>query len=204
MLRDREGSQPVVIVNETAARVFWPGQDPLGRQLVQQIGPDAFRSMTVVAVARDGKYRGLGDPPLPFLYVPLQQQQYSPRMTLVARTADNRRIAGELRRLVASMDSNLPIVTSQTLEDFTSLGLVPQRVAASVAGTLGAVGLLLAAMGMPRLDSPRASSPPSGQPGLPRSMRFGASRSYRLSVSRSRRDWRRDTDTRRPPRSRTT
>jgi predicted permease len=145
--RDRDGAQDAVIVNETAARTFWPGQEPLGRALMQQTARDRFRTLVVVGVARDARSRSLSDPPAPYLYVPLQQQ-YSPRMTIVARTIDGRRIAGELRRLVASMDPNLPIVTSQTLEDYTAIGLVPQRVAASVAGSLGLVGLLLASMGI--------------------------------------------------------
>jgi ABC-type antimicrobial peptide transport system permease subunit len=46
------------------------------------------------------------------------------------------------------MNPNLPIVTSQTLEDYAAIGLVPQRVAASVSGSLGVVGLLLAAIGI--------------------------------------------------------
>src|SRR5439155_4058811 len=142
-----EGAQDAVIVNETAARTFWPGQEPLGRALRQQTAREQFRTLVVVGVARDARSRSLSDPPAPFLYVPLQQQ-YSPRMTIVARTTDGRRIAGELRTLLASMDPNLPMVTSQTLEDYTAIGLVPQRVAASVAGSLGLVGLLLASMGI--------------------------------------------------------
>ena len=145
--RDREGAQDAVIVNETAARTFWPGQEALGRAVRQQTAREQFRTLVVVGVARDAKSRSLSAPPAPYLYVSLQQQ-YSSRMTIVARTIDGRRIAGELRRLLASMDPNLPIVASQTLEDYTAIGLVPQRVAASVAGSLGLVGLLLASMGI--------------------------------------------------------
>ena len=145
--RDREGGQSVIIINETAARTLWPGQDPIGRPLLHQRGPNEFRTLTVIGVARDGKYTFLGEAPVAFVYVPMQQE-YSPRMTIVARTIDGRRIAGELRRLVATMDSNLPIITAQTLLDYISFGLVPQRVAASVAGSLGLVGLLLASMGI--------------------------------------------------------
>jgi len=79
--------------------------------------------------------------------VPIQQQ-YIPRLTLVARASDGRRLAAEIRTLIASMDPNVPIVNSQTLEDFAALGLIPQRVAAAVSGILGVVGLLLAAIGI--------------------------------------------------------
>jgi ABC-type antimicrobial peptide transport system permease subunit len=53
-----------------------------------------------------------------------------------------------MRQLVTSMNPSLPIVTAQTLEDSVALGLVPQRVAASVTASLGLVGLLLAAIGI--------------------------------------------------------
>jgi putative ABC transport system permease protein len=148
---DREGAPSVVIVNETAARRWWPNQDAVGKTLLQQgYGPgtgDASRTLTVIAVAKDTKYRDLGEQPRTFVYVP-EQQQYVPRTTIVARSTQGQRLAGDLRMLLAQMNPNLPIVQSQTLEDYAALTLVPQRVAASVSGSLGMVGLLLAAIGI--------------------------------------------------------
>jgi putative ABC transport system permease protein len=104
--------------------------------------------MLVVGVARDVKASTLIDGlSRSLVYVPLQQQ-YLPSLTIVARTTRGQRIADQLRSLVMSADPNLPIVTSQTLDDVTALGLVPQRVVVSVAGTLGLVGALLAAIGI--------------------------------------------------------
>ena len=148
---DREGTPSVVIVNETAARQWWPRQDALGKTLLQETGrpdaPDAVRTLTVVGVARDSKYRNLGEDPRPFVYVPIQQQ-YMSRTVIAARSAHGQRLAGELRALVASMNPNLPIVQSLTFDAYSQLGLLPQRIAASVAGSLGLVGVLLAAIGI--------------------------------------------------------
>jgi predicted permease len=148
---DREGTPSVVIVNETAARQWWPRQDALGKTLLQENGrpdaPDAVRTLTVVGVARDSKYRNLGEDPRPFVYVPIQQQ-YMSRTVIAARSAHRQRLAGELRALVASMNPNLPIVQSLTFDAYSQLGLLPQRIAASVAGSLGLVGVLLAAIGI--------------------------------------------------------
>ena len=148
---DREGTPSVVIVNETAARQWWPRQDAIGRTLLQETGrpdaPDAVRTLTVVGVARDSKYRNLGEDPRPFVYVPIQQQ-YMSRTVIAARSAHGQRLAGELRALVASMNPNLPIVQSLTFDAYSQLGLLPQRIAASVAGSLGLVGVLLAAIGI--------------------------------------------------------
>ena len=148
---DRERAPSVVIVNETAARRWWGTLDVVGKTLIQQDGrpgaPDAMRTLTVVAVARDSKYRSLGEDPRPFVYVPMQQE-YMSRTTIAARSTQGQRLAADLRKLLASMNPNLPIVTAQTLEDYASLGLVPQRVAASVSASLGIVGFLLAAIGI--------------------------------------------------------
>ena len=70
------------------------------------------------------------------------------RMTIVVRTTRGQRIADELRALLASMNPNLPIITAQTLDDSVALGLAPQRAAASVAGSLGIVGVMLTAIGI--------------------------------------------------------
>src|SRR4051812_22704380 len=148
---DREGTPSVVIVNETAARQWWPRQDALGKTLLQETGrpdaPDAVRTLTVVGVARDSNYRNLGEDPRPFVYVPIQQQ-YMSRTVIAARSAHGQRLAGQLRALLASMNPNLPIVQALTFDAYSQLGLLPQRIAASVAGSLGLVGVLLAAIGI--------------------------------------------------------
>jgi putative ABC transport system permease protein len=148
---DRRGAPDVVIVNETAARRMWPNQDPLGKVLVHHEDrrgtSDSVRPMTVVGVARDAKYAFLGEQPTGFVYVPMQQH-YIPRTTIVARAVDGRRLTGEIRSLLAAMNPNVPVVHAQTFEEYASLGLLPQRIAAAVTGSLGALGLLLAAIGV--------------------------------------------------------
>ena len=141
---DRNGTQPVAIVSEAAARQFWPAQDAVGKYLLQPTwGPQGpthpMRTLLVVGVARDIQSSSLIDGlARAWVYVPFQQQ-YVPNMTIVARTTHGQRIADQLRPLLASMNPNLPIVTAQTLDDSVALGFAPQRVAASVAGSLGIV-----------------------------------------------------------------
>jgi ABC-type antimicrobial peptide transport system permease subunit len=81
------------------------------------------------------------------VYVPLDQQ-YLSSLTIVARTTSGRRVTGELRALLASMSPNVLIMTAQTLEDSIALGLTPQRFLASVSGSLGIVGSILAGIGI--------------------------------------------------------
>jgi predicted permease len=150
---DRDGTQPVAIVSEAAARQFWPAQDAVGKYLSQPTwgpqGPTSpIRTLLVVGVARDIQSSSVIDGlARACVYVPLQQQ-YVSNMTIAARTTRGQRIADELRALLASMNPNLPILTAQTLDDSVAFGLAPQRVAASVAGSLGIVGLMLTAIGI--------------------------------------------------------
>ena len=101
----------------------------------------------MIAVASDAKYRFLGEEPRTFVYVPIAQE-FVPRTTIIARSTNGQRLTAQLRALVAQLNPNLPIVMAQTFDDYSALGLVPQRVAASVSGSLGLVGLLLAALGI--------------------------------------------------------
>jgi predicted permease len=153
---DREGTPLVAIVSEGAAAQFWPGQptrDAIGKSLVQPVfGPGGVttesRTLTVVGVAHEVKATSVIDGlARACVYVPLQQA-YTPGITVVARTTHGQRIANELRALLASTNTNLPITAAQTLEESLAFGLTPQRVVLWVSGGFGLVGLLLAGLGI--------------------------------------------------------
>ena len=150
---DRDGTPPVAIVSESAARQFWPGRSAIGKPLLQPTwGPQGpthpMRTLLVVGVARDIQSSSLIDGSArAWVYVAFQQQ-YQSSMTIVARTTGRQRIADPLRALLASMNPNLPLMTAQTLDDSVALGLAPQRAAASVAGSLGMVGVMLTGIGI--------------------------------------------------------
>jgi len=148
---DLAGAPGVAIVGEGAARRLWPGENAIGKLMTHQVGRNES-TLLVVGVARDLKSSSLVDGlAASFVYLPLQQHytaNMTSTMTIAVRTTHGEGVADEIRTLVASMDPTLAIVTSQTLEDSTALGLVPQRVAASLSGSLGIVGLLLAGIGI--------------------------------------------------------
>ena len=143
--RDTARSPAVVIVNSTLARRFWGDADPIGRELEVDPGFSRPYGVTVVGVADDAQFVALGEK-TPYVYAPLAQE-YTPRISLVVKTSGVSAVPA-VRALLRDMDPRLPIVDAMPLSDLTSIGLVPQRIAASVAGTLGIVGLLLAALGI--------------------------------------------------------
>lgn len=152
---DRAGAPDVAIVNETMARRLWPDLDPIGKRLESgsfRPGRERVdRTYTIVGVAKDAKYRWLGDAPRSFLYVPLAQQPWRTPQFFIRRNpraAASASLSAAVRGVLKDVDPNLPLVRVSSLREFADFGLLPQRLAASVAGSLGSVALLLAAIGL--------------------------------------------------------
>jgi predicted permease len=155
---DTATSQRVVIVTESTARRLWPGQEAIGKYVIWQKGrpdlpsptPPTITRLLVVGVARDLRDGGSprGETPALALYAPLQQR-YSPGFLLFARSADGPRALNAMRALVVSMDPNLPIIETGPLDlQLLAPPVIQLQVAASVAGSIGVIGLLLAAIGL--------------------------------------------------------
>jgi len=147
---DTTGAPPVVIVGERAAKHFWPGRSPLGMTLSRRT-QGGVRLYRVVGVAKDIRSTTLIDGlAQSFVYLPLEQAEepgLTASLTLVTRTAAGS-AAADVRALVAGMEPRLPPVSTRSVDDSVSLGLVPQRVAVALAGSLGTLGLVLAALGV--------------------------------------------------------
>src|SRR5688572_28340631 len=143
------GGERVVILGRRAAEQYWPGESGIGRLIEVQTAPSttakapAAVHMRVVGVVGD-----LSDGGPPELYVPLPQH-YFPALTILARSTSDRRLADDLRTAIHSMDPKLPILAAQTLESMRNGPVHLQlRLAATVAASVGFVGLLLAAIGI--------------------------------------------------------
>jgi putative ABC transport system permease protein len=147
--RDRAQATAVVIVNETLARRFWPGENPIGKRLRELTDRGAPRPwFEVVGVARDSKYATVGEDPKPFMYRPMAQD-YTPAGTVMVKTRGNAADALPLvRAAVADIDPNMALFSVMTLDSATSISLLPVKVAATVAGTLGVLALILGAIGL--------------------------------------------------------
>ena len=142
---DTSGAPLVAVVNEAFVRAYLPERDPIGVQF-QMTDEDGKRMVTIVGIARDARLVWIGEPAEPHITIPRGQRDME-RMSLVIKTAGTSAIP-EARRIVREMNPNLPVIEALPLEDVTAINVLPQRIAAAVAGTLGVVGLLLAAIGI--------------------------------------------------------
>src|SRR5688572_24044034 len=144
---DREGAPRVAIVNDTFARQAWPGQSAVGRIFMQQADANEERAVAIVGVARDAKYRYISSARAPFIYVPMAQQPSSD-LNFYVRHTPGRQIEREIRAAMAQVEPNVPVIMLQSFEDAAAIGLLPQKLAAWIAGSVGAIGIFLAALGL--------------------------------------------------------
>ena len=141
---DNEAAGKVAVINKTLAKKLWPHGDALGRTFA--LSGDSI--VTVVGIARNAKYATLLEDELPFLYLPVAQQ-WQPDQNLVVRfTGDARTTQASIQRAMHAIDPALPAPNLIALSQSAQVSLLPQRVAAVVAGALGFVGLLLATIGL--------------------------------------------------------
>lgn len=142
--QDDAQSSPVAIVNETFARRFWPGENPLGKRFNFTTG----KWIEIVGVAQDGKYSSVAEKPELFAYLPVTQN-YENQITLIARgTGDPNLLLAAIRNEIRGLDGNLPLYDARTMVEHMELPLAPARMAATVLGGFGVLALLLAAIGV--------------------------------------------------------
>jgi predicted permease len=143
---DVHGAPPVAIVNETAARRFWPDADPIGKRLRFSDAEDA-KVYEVIGLARDGRYRTLGESPRPYIYTS-QAQQESFILTLIVAASAEAESRALVRRLLDDMDQNLPIIEIKTMSEHLEIMLFLPRMGAALLAGMGLLGLTLAAVGI--------------------------------------------------------
>jgi predicted permease len=136
---------PSVVVNETMAAKFFPGEDALGRRI--RFGPKG-PWLTIVGVVADAKPRGAAKSTLVETFVPYWQQT-EPGMVAILRTASNpSNLTMPLRQAIASIDRNVPVTGITTLSAMVSDSIGQPRFFAMLAAAFAALALVLAAIGI--------------------------------------------------------
>ncbi len=136
----------VVIINETMAKRFWPGLDPVGRKFTIWSGQ---RELTIIGVAKNGKYRFLNEPPKPFMYFAYQQGVWDLNLGVALRTEGNPlTFASALRKEIHALDPGIEVWNSIAMSDFIQAAFLGQKIVSTLLVALGVVALVLSAMGI--------------------------------------------------------
>jgi predicted permease len=146
---DTADSLQVVVINNAMAKKYWPGEDPLGKQV--GLASTRFPLMVIVGIAADVKHLSLREDPGPEMYVPYTQNPFPSMATMrvVLRTqADPASVIGGVRQSIHSVDPDLPVAKVTTLRTIVSNSLAQLRFSLLLLGAFAALAVLLAAIGM--------------------------------------------------------
>jgi len=145
--RELTDESHVVVINETMARDYFPGEDPIGKRVTIDMKDENVPSK-IIGVVRDARYVGLDTAVRPMTYWPYPELVYS-GMTLVVRTeGEPLALAEAVRREVLAIDNDQPIADVRTMEAWVSDSVSKARFSTMLLGIFAGVALLLAAVGI--------------------------------------------------------
>ncbi len=146
--QDQDGKTRSVVVNETFARKFFPGANPIENALGKQFRTSPEKQpWQIVGVAGDGKYWNIGEEPRAFVWFPIGNQ-LTFNTLIVRTTARPETVIGAIRGEFRNLDPNLPVTNAKTLTDHMNLSLFPARAVAALLAAFGLLALTLAAIGI--------------------------------------------------------
>jgi predicted permease len=145
--RDRAGSEPVVVVNEAFARLFWPGEDPIGRRIKWGKSTSHTPWLNVVGLVADTRYRELTSV-RPSVYVPYVHGIPVSPSYLTVRGGTPAVLAAAIRQAVASQEPGATVVSIEPLTHLLAAPLARPRFQTTLVACFGAVALLLSVVGI--------------------------------------------------------
>ena len=137
------GSPRIAIINETMARRYWPGADPIGKRF-----GSANHWYTIVGIVGDVKFTSLTKDPDPEFYEPYRQAPIADMVLTVRAASDPLRQASALRQAVHETDPNQPVSRVTSMEEYLSQAMGTPRLSALLLSGFGTTALLLAAIGI--------------------------------------------------------
>ncbi len=145
---DSETARAVAIVNQTMARKLWPNENPIGKRFSFQSAAGPF--VEVVGVAGDGQYFFVSQELQPYFYLPLEQNYSSFRSLLIRSYGPPELLMTPIQDELRKLAPDVPIFDLRTSEQMVHgiEGFLLFRLAASLASIMGALGLVLAVMGV--------------------------------------------------------
>jgi putative ABC transport system permease protein len=145
---DNETGEKVALINDTLARKYWPGENPIGKRIHTGFdGKDVF--VTIVGVVGDIRQESLRVPTVPEMYRPFFQHNSLPPLTIMARTATSlSALAPSIRSAIWSIDNNVPITDLQPLTEVVARSILQPRSTMLMLTLFAAIGLVLGIIGI--------------------------------------------------------
>jgi len=148
---DEGGKQEVAIIDETTARRYWSGIDPVGRRFRMGVNPRlpwVTVVVVVVGIVKDMKQDGLDTDGVPHIFRPIYQQS-GRSMSVVARTPlPASLLESQIRSEIQTVDPGLPVFNVRSMTDVMDVSIAPRRFSAELVGVFAAVAMLLSSIGI--------------------------------------------------------
>jgi predicted permease len=147
--RDDRHAPPVILINQSLARQFFPNESPIGKRIkpgVTASGPEVMRE--IVGVVGDVKHRNLWQATEPEVYTPYDQVAIGSMYVVVRSAGQPMNLLPAIREQVRALDPELPIYKAQLLEDYVSDSVAQRRFTSLLVSAFAGVGLLLATVGL--------------------------------------------------------
>ncbi len=151
---DESGKQEVAIIDETTARRYWSGIDPVGRRFRMGVNPRlpwVTVVVVVVGIVKDMKQDGLDTDGVPHIFRPIYQQSplRSRAVSVVARTPlPASLLESQIRKEIQTLDPALPVFNVRSMNDVMDASIAPRRFSAELVGVFAAVAMLLSSIGI--------------------------------------------------------
>jgi putative ABC transport system permease protein len=146
---DVRKAQNVAIINETLARRYFAGEDPLGQRItLEDENPKDEDWETIVGVVKDTKPRALDSEPVPEIYMPFAQQPTTSMALMIRTTEGPEAVAAAVRGEVQALDKTQPVYSVRTLQGVLSESVAAPRFRTLLLGAFAAVALILAVVGV--------------------------------------------------------
>jgi predicted permease len=144
--QDLEATPSIAVINQAAARTYWPNQDPVGKRVrLSASKPDWT---TIVGVISDARTESLADAAIPQVYLDIYQRLSNDLTFFLRGQVDPATIAAQVRTQIQAVDPDLPIFRAETLNDVLSSSLSERRFSMEMVALFAATALLLAALGI--------------------------------------------------------
>jgi predicted permease len=144
--QDVENTPPIAVINEAAARAWWPNQEPVGKRF--QISRRNPAWITVAGVLADAHTESLADASIPQIYLSTYQRTAKDLAIFLRGQLDPAVISAEVRKQVQSVDAELPVFQAETLDDVLSASLSVRRFSMEMIALFAGTALLLAGLGI--------------------------------------------------------
>ncbi len=148
---DNEQSTKVAIINETMARQYWPGEDPLGKRFTMDDPNDKATWVTIVGIAGDVRQMGVDEPVKAEMYFPYQQGQepfYTPRDLTIRTSVDPLSLVAAVRNEIHQVDPEQPISNIRTMSQMLGEETASRSLGMTLLTIFAGLALLLATVGI--------------------------------------------------------